>query len=160
MVSSLKNSEYVLEELKPEDADKCAEVLYNSLKGTLPPPIKGKEGVLRMIWGPLKVSVVAKKNNEIVGIITGTASLPPSVVFIHVLSKEASMAGVEKMLLDHFSKVIKEKVPSATYLTTSVPADERFFISFYLNLGFTIYGFVREGYLGKDVVMLRRSIES
>lgn len=158
-MSNLNDSEYVLEELKPEDADKCAEVLFNSLKRTLPPAIKGKEGVLRMIWGPMKVSVVAKKGKEVVGIITGTASLPPSIIFIHVLSKEASMAGVEKMLLDHFSKVIKERVPEADYLTTSVPADERFFISFYLNLGFTIYGFVREGYMGKDVVMLRRSIE-
>jgi len=159
-VSNLNESEYILEELKPEDAEKCAEVLFESLKGTLPPAIKGKEGILRMIWGPLKVSVVAKKDDKIAGIITGTASLPPSIVFIHVLSKEASIAGLEKMLLDHFSKIIKEKVPNANYVTTSVPADERFFISFYLNLGFTIYGFVREGYLGKDVVMLRKSLES
>ncbi len=158
-MSNLDDTEYVLEELKPEDAERCAEVLFKSLKGTLPPAIKGKEGVLRMIWGPMKVSVIAKKGNEIAGIITGTTSLPPSIIFIHVLSREASMAGLEKMLLEHFSKVIKEKVPGANYLTTSVPADERFFISFYLNLGFTIYGFVREGYLGKDVVMLRRSIE-
>jgi len=156
----LDKPEYVLEELKPEEADRCAEVLFKSLKDKLPPAIKGKEGILRMIWGPMKVSVVAKKDNEIAGIITGTASLPPSILFIHVLSKEASMAGLEKMLLDYFSKVIKEKIPSADYLTTSVPADERFFISFYLNLGFTIYGFVREGYLGKDVVMLRRSLKS
>jgi len=152
------DSEYVLEELRPEDAERCAEVLFKSLKKTLPPAIKGKEGILQMIWGPMKVSVVAKKDKEIVGIITGTLSLPPSILFIHVLTKEASMAGLEKKLLDHFSKIIKERVPKADYITTSVPADERFFICFYLNLGFTIYGFVKEGYLGKDVVMLRKSL--
>ncbi len=150
--------EYVLEELRPEDAERCAEVLFKTLKGTLPPAIKSKEDILKMIWGPLKLSVVAKKNKEIVGIVTGTLALPPSVVFIHVLSKEASMAGVEKMLVDRFSEIIKERLPAAKYISTSVPADETLFISFYLNLGFTIYGFVREGYLGRDVVLLRKNI--
>ena len=150
---------FVFEELRPEDAEKCAEALLKALKGRLPPALSTKEGLIRMIAGPRSLSVVSKRDGKIVGIITGSTSMPPSIMFLYVLDKEAAMAGVNGKLVDHFMEAVKRRIPKAEFVTTTIATEDRGFISFYLSKGFTICGFIKGGFYGRDVVVLRRELK-
>ena len=154
----MSRPEFAFEELKGENVEKCAKVLIKALGDRLSPELRKVEAVGRMIYGPRVITIVAKRGDNVVGIVSGSAIIPPSIVFLHAFDEESSRMGLEGMLTDEFTRAIRKKLPKAPYVTTTITTDSTGAVSFYSAKGFVISGFVKEGMGDKDVVVLRKSV--
>mgnify|MGYP001051711064 CR=1 FL=1 len=149
---------FVFEPLSEKDLEKCANLIVSSMGSQLLPIHRDKETIKRLIYGAHALTLVGKKGDKIVGMISGAMLIPPSIGFLNVFDDQSAREGLGNQLIDKFLDTVKKQLPKAPYVTTSLQTDNTAAISLYSARGFTIEGFLKEGMMGKDVVFLRKKL--
>jgi hypothetical protein len=151
---------FEIESLKEKDAEAAAKALARSLKGG-PAFLQDTKNLSQILCAKYSVTLVGKKNGEIVGVIYGaSASNQPTIALLGVTDEECAKAGMGPKLVEGFLAHVKSHLPNATAVRTSLPADFPEAIALYSSMGFVVEGFVKEYPLaqGRDMVFLKKAI--
>lgn len=150
---------FVFETIKETDLEKCVDVVFSSLSEQLIPAHRNREMIKRMIFGSHAISLVAKKNGKIVGLISGVETFPtPTISFLSVTDEESARQGLGKILIDKFIENVKKRMPGVQQVSTMLTTDNTSAISLFSSEGFIIKGFIKERLVNKDVVILTKSV--
>lgn len=156
---------FKFELLKPQDVDKCVNAIISLPIMELPGATveKRKMALRNVIYGPLALTLVAKKGNEIVGIINCTRSLeggiPPRISFLTIIDEQSAQEGLGPELIDELLQVAHKEMPSAAYINVSAQAESMWQVALYSSKGFRVCGFARDVLLqDKDVVFMKKAL--
>ena len=139
--------------LKENDVEESVKLLQ-TLGGSSSPFFSNLEFLKRTLCGPYAITLVAKEKGEIVGVIHGSATIPPNIVLLASKPTE----GLGSILVDKFVDQVKNQFPSVNAVRTSLPADMTEVVAFYSTKGFAVEGFVKAGVQGRDLVFLQKSL--
>lgn len=146
-----------IEVLKERDVEESAKTLQKSMGDQTSPLFGDAKALGRVIYGPHAITLVAKKGGNVVGIVSGTATLPPNIAFLGVTDQECAKEGLGGKLIDQFMEEAKKKFPNAAAVRTTLPADYTDAVALYSSKGFVVEGFVKTAAQGRDIVFLSRS---
>jgi hypothetical protein len=156
---------FKFELLKPQDVDKCVNAIISLPIMELPGATveKRKMALRNVIYGPLALTLVAKKGNEIVGIINCTRSLeggiPPRISFLTIIDEQSAQEGLGPELIDELLQVAHKEMPSAAYINVSAQAESMWQVALYSSKGFRVCGFARDVLLqDRDVVFMKKEL--
>jgi len=149
---------FEIETLKEKDVEESAKALLQSLGDQVSPVLQDGKALSRAIYGPHAITLIAKKKGKIVGVINGTATIQPTIVFLGVTDPESAREGLGSVLVDRFLEQVKTKFPNVGAVRTTLPADYPEAIALYSSKGFVVEGFVKEGAQGRDIVFLKKPI--
>jgi hypothetical protein len=144
---------YEIDVLKVEDVEESVKLLQMLGRGVSPvsldPQILG-----RTLHGSHAITLVAKEEGKIVGVIYGTATMTPNIVLLATKPSE----NLGSMLVDKFVDHVRNQLPSANAVRTSLPADMPQVVAFYSSKAFVVEGFVKAGFQGRDLVFLQKAL--
>jgi ribosomal protein S18 acetylase RimI-like enzyme len=127
------------------------------------------DGLRRNFLSPNSLSLVARRDGVIVGIINGTVSQVPSPVasigLTAVLDQASGQMGLGGYLVDEFIAVAQKRMPKLPRVEVSLATIDTGSIALYALKGFLIEGFVKGGFSqpsagqdGADLIILRRHL--
>lgn len=149
---------FVIEPLTKGDVEQCVNILSSAAKEMLPTD-KDKESLKRLIYGVNTLSLTAKKDKRIVGIISGMLQMTPHINFVFVADEESARQGLGGLLIDKFLETAKKQLSTTPpYATTSLTTDNTAAVSLYSAKGFKVEGFLKEGLMGKDIIFLKKKL--
>jgi len=149
--------EFAFEPMKKENLDECANLILLSMKKQLAPDHRNKEAIKEMLSRSQTTALVAKKKGKIVGLVGGTAT---NVNFVTVLDEESARKGLADMLLDKFAEAVKQRLPHVTYIKASLFADQTDAVALYSRLGFVVDGFAKDFAMGRDMIFMKRQLQT
>lgn len=144
--------------INEEDLEQCVDLVFASLRDKLPREQRNREIVKQMIYGTQALSLVAKKNGKIVGLISGVMMLTPNINFISVIDEESAQQGLGGVLIDKFIEAVKKSLPKASHVRITLSTDDTPIISLCSLKFFMIKGFFRESSMNKDMIILEKNI--
>lgn len=150
--------DFVFESLNEKNVEQCVNLLLSSMKNQLLPIHQDKKILKRMIYRNYLLTLIAKREDRIVGIISGTALIPPSINLFTITDEISAREGLGSILIDKFIELVRRKLPKASYITTRLSTDNIVAISLYLMKDFRIEGFIRGRLEGKDIVLLGKKL--
>ena len=146
---------FEIEVLKEADVEASAKALQKSMADQSNPLFGDVKNLERAIYGPHVLTLIAKRAGSIVGLVTGTASIAPNIVFLGVTDPQSAREGLGNQLIDRFIDEVKKKSPNATEVRVTLPTQYTDAVALYSSKGFAVIGFVKtEG--GRDMVFLSR----
>jgi len=127
------------------------------------------EGLRRNFLSPNSLSLVARRDGVIVGVINGTATQIPSplasIGLTAVLDQASGKTGLGGYLVDEFIAVAQKRIPKLPHIEVSLATIDTGSIALYALKGFLIEGFVKGGFSqpsagqdGADLIVLRRHL--
>jgi len=146
------------EQLQQKDVNACVEAILKTLKGQLAAMHEDKETIKRMIYGPQVITLVAKKQQKIAGLISGTLPIQPRIMFLTVTDEESAKLGLGATLIDQFVQTAKRQQPKAPFILHNEFAENYNAIGLFSMKGFTITGFIRDTITNRDVVFMKKSL--
>ena len=146
------------EQLQQKDVNACVEAILKTLKGQLAAMHEDKETIKRMIYGPQVITLVAKKQQRIAGLISGTLPIQPRIMFLTVTDEESAKLGLGATLIDQFVQTAKRQQPKAPFILHNEFAENYNAIGLFSMKGFTITGFIRDTITNRDVVFMKKSL--
>lgn len=149
-------SDIAFEILKEKDVEKSVDMVTSSLvRHGVSEPIN-REVIKQMIFSRNVLTLIAKKERKILGLISGTTMFTPNINILSVIDEGDIGKYVGELLISRFVEEIKKNFPKNRYVTVTLTTDNTKAISEYSSKGFVIKGFVREGIEEKDVVILAK----
>ncbi len=127
------------------------------------------EGLRRNFLSPNSLSLVARRDGVIVGVINGTVTQIPSplasIGLTAVLDQASGKTGLGGYLVDEFIAVAQKRIPKLPHIEVSLATIDTGSIALYALKGFLIEGFVKGGFSqpsagqdGADLIVLRRHL--
>jgi len=149
--------EYSFELIKPDEVDQSVDEIAKTGVGG----ILSNRDFLKKAMGNQEstITIVAKKDGELKGVVNGMAVVNPQVNFIWVKDVESSMEGVPRILIDRFEEEAKKRVPKALSIDVNLPTFDVNSIALYSVSGFVIEEFVKGTHGVPDVVIMRRRFD-
>lgn len=149
---------FTFEQLQEKDVNACVEAILSTLKGQLAAMHEDKETIKRMIYGPQVMTVVAKRQNKIAGLVSGTLPVQPRIMFLTVTDEQSAREGLGATLIDQFVQSAKRQQPKAPFILHNEFADNYNAIGLFSMKGFTITGFIRDTITNRDVVFMKKPL--
>jgi L-amino acid N-acyltransferase YncA len=158
---------FSFEHLDDKTVEECIETITKAM-----PQVKwGREGLRRGLLSPGALTLIARREKAIVGLISGTVSqtpsLPPTIGMMMILDRISGERGLGGYLIDEFIKEARKKIPKAQCIDVSLPNTDTGSIALYSLKGFIVEGFIRDGFRPsserqgwQDLVLLRRYLEA
>lgn len=144
---------YEITPLKDKDVEESAKFLQN-LGNHVPQIFSAPKLLEQSLRGPHAITLVAKGNGEIVGMIHATATYAPNIL---LLATKPGW-GLGSTLVDKFVDYVRSELPSAKAVRTSLAADMTEIVAFYSSKGFVVDGFVKGAIQGRDLVSLQKRL--
>jgi len=149
---------FKFESLREQDLDTCADAVISTLKGQLAKVSEDKETVKRMIYGERVETLIARRENKIVGLISGTYPIQPRITFITVTDAQSAREGLSSLLIDEFLKTARKRTPKARFILHNEFAENHKAIGLFSMKGFIVTGFMRDTVTGQDVVFMKKPL--
>ena len=149
---------FTFEPLQQKDVDACVEAILSTLKGQLAAMHEDKETIKRMIYGPQVITLVAKQQDKIAGLISGTLPIQPRIMFLTVTDRQSAEQGLGATLIDQFVQAAKKQQPKSPFILHNEFAENYNAIGLFSMKGFTITGFIRDTITNRDVVFMKKPI--
>ena len=149
---------FSFEQLQQKDVNACVEAILTTLKGQLAAMHEDKETIKRMIYGPQVMTIVAKRQEKIAGLISGTLPVQPRIMFLTVTDEQSAREGLGAELIDQFIQAAKKQQPKASFILHNEFAENYNAIGLFSMKGFTITGFIRDTITNRDVVFMKKTV--
>jgi len=149
---------FKFESLREQDLDACADAIISTLKSQLATIGEDKETIKRMIRGEKVETIVAKREDKIVGLVSGTLPVQPRITFITVTDAQSAREGLSSLLIDEFLKTARKRTPKARFILHNEFAENYKAIGLFSMKGFIITGFIRDTVTGQDVVFMKKPL--
>lgn len=128
--------------------------LLQTLGSPISTIVSDSEILKRTLYGPHAVTLIAKENGKVAGVVHGTATMPLNIV---LLATKPS-ANLGSMLVDKFADHARNQFPPANAVRTSLPADMTEIVAFYSSKRFIVEGFIKGGIQNRDFIFLRKPL--
>jgi len=149
---------FKFESLREQDLDACADAIISTLKGQLTTISEDKETIKKMIYGEKVETIVAKREEKIVGLVSGTLPVQPRITFITVTDAQSAREGLSSLLIDEFLKTARKRTPKARFILHNEFAENYKAIGLFSMKGFIISGFIRDTVTGQDIVFMKKPL--
>lgn len=149
--------------------DKAVNDCVNAMMKATPQAMWSREEVSHWLQAPNSLTLIAKLEGTIVGVINGivlnSPMPPPTIRFMAVLDQRSGNQGLGGFLITKFIEELRRITPKAPYVEVSLPGSERTSIALFSLMSFDVSGFVKDGFRlsfsggeRQDLVMLRRTL--
>ena len=149
--------DFAFEPLRKRDVDACVEMLISTL-GSQAKMHGDKNRLKRMIYSDQVMTLVAKRKEGIVGLISATLLGLPRIMFLTVADEKSAREGLGGILIDQFVKEIKKSSPHAKRILHNEFADNFNAIGLYSVKGFKITGYIKDPITNRDVVFMEKVV--
>ncbi|UCH31892.1 MAG: GNAT family N-acetyltransferase [Candidatus Bathyarchaeota archaeon] len=149
--------DFNFEPLQEKDVDSCVKMIISTL-GSQAKEYGDKNRLKGMIYGKQVMTLVAKREKKIVGLITATLLGFPRILFLTVAEKKSALAGLGGQLIDQLVKEIKKNTPHMKQILHNEFADNFNAVGLYSIKGFTIAGYMKDPLTNRDVVFMKKDI--
>jgi hypothetical protein len=151
---------FKFESLREQDLDTCADAILSTLKGQLATISEDKETVKSMIYGRNVETIIAKREDKIAGLISGTLPVHPRITFLAVTDPTSAKEGLSGLLIDEFLKTARKRTPKAQFVLHNELAENHKAIGLFSMKGFIVNGFMRDTMTGRDIVFMKKPFSS
>jgi ribosomal protein S18 acetylase RimI-like enzyme len=149
--------EFDFERLQKRDVDACAKMIISTV-GNEAKMYADKKKVKRMIYGNQIMTLVAKRDGKISGLINGTLLGFPRIMFLTVADEQSAREGLGGTLIDQFERELKKGSPHVKRILHNEFADNFNAIGLYSVKGFKVTGYIRDPITDRDVVFMEKSV--
>jgi len=157
-----------IECLREKDVEESAKAILQFLKplgGQLPPFLQDSKSIGRMIFGPHAVTLIARRDEKIVGIISGIVlrqtigemTAPQPRIELMISDAECAKEHLDSKLVGKFLEQVKSQFPNAPAVETTLPVP---IPEAYSSNGFAFAGFFKGAFQGREAftVILRKQL--
>ena len=117
-----EGTEAYFELVQEGDVDSCVKIIISTL-GSQAKEYGDKNRLKGMIYGKQVMTLVAKREKKIVGLITASLLGFPRIMFLTVAEKKSAREGLGGQLIDQLVKVIKKNIPHMNQILHNEFAD-------------------------------------
>jgi len=149
---------FKFESLREKDLDTCANAIISTLRSQVATISEDKETIKRMIYGERVETIIAKREDKIVGLISGTLPIQPRITFITVTDAQSAREGLSSLLVDEFLKTARKRTPKARFILHNEFAENHKAIGLFSMKGFIVTGFMRDTVTGQDLVFMKKPL--
>jgi len=159
---------FKIECLKEKDVEESAKAILQYLQvigGKLPPPFQDSKTIGRMIFGPHAITLIARKEEKIVGIISGflvqqtvgEITSPQARIELMITDAESAKERLDSMLVSRFLQQVKDQFPNVSAVDTVMPVP---IPDVYFSNGFAFAGLMKGVFQGREAfsLILRKTL--
>jgi ribosomal protein S18 acetylase RimI-like enzyme len=149
--------DFNFEPVQEGDIDSCVKMIISTL-GSQAKEYGDKNRLKGMIYGKQVMTLVAKREKKIVGLITASLLGFPRIMFLTVAEKKSAREGLGGHLIDQLVKEIKKSKPHMKQILHNEFADNFNAVGLYSVKGFTVAGYMKDPITSRDVVFMKKDI--
>ena len=159
---------FKIECLKEKDVEESAKAILQYLQvigGKLPPPFQDSKTIGRMIFGPHAITLIARKEEKIAGIISGflvqqtvgEITSPQARIELMITDAESAKERLDSMLVSRFLQQVKDQFPNVSAVDTVMPVP---IPDVYFSNGFVFAGLMKGVFQGREAfsLILRKTL--
>ncbi|MCJ7506730.1 hypothetical protein MUP05_09755 [Candidatus Bathyarchaeota archaeon] len=159
---------FKIECLKEKDVEESAKAILQYLQvigGKLPPPFQDSKTIGRMIFGPHAITLIARKEEKIAGIISGflvqqtvgEITSPQARIELMITDAESAKERLDSMLVSRFLQQVKDQFPNVSAVDTVMPVP---IPDVYFSNGFAFAGLMKGVFQGREAfsLILRKTL--
>jgi hypothetical protein len=149
---------FVFERLKEGDIDASLKVVTATL-GSQAKEYAESATLRRMILGEHILTLVAKKEERIVGLVNAHLLGIPKIMFLTVADEKSAKEGLADLLIEKIVEGIKSALPAAKRILHNEFADNFSAVGLYSVKGFRVTGYVKDPVTNRDVLFMEKTIQ-
>jgi len=149
--------DFVFEPLKERDIEASLKVITSTL-GSQAKEYAESATLRRMIYGDHIMTLVAKRDEEVVGLINAHLLGLPKIMFLTVADEKSAQEGLASLLIEKAVDRIKASLPSARRVLHNEFADNFNAVGLYSVKGFRVTGYVKDPVTSRDVLFMEKTV--
>ena len=149
---------FVFERLKEGDIDASLKVVTATL-GSQATEYAESATLRRIIYGEYIMTLVAKKDEKIVGLVNAHLLGIPKIMFLTVADEKSAKEGLADQLIEKIVEGIKSGLPVAKRILHNEFADNFSAVGLYSIKGFRVTGYVKDPVTNRDVLFMEKTIQ-
>ena len=148
---------FVFERLKEGDIEASLKVV-NATLGKQAKEYAESATLRRMIYGEHIMTLVAKTEERIVGLVNAHLLGIPKIMFLTVVDEKSAQEGLADLLIEKIVEGIKSGLPAAKRVLHNEFADNFSAVGLYSVKGFRVTGYVKDPVTNRDVLFMEKTI--
>jgi hypothetical protein len=149
--------EFVFEQLQESDLEAGLKVVSSTL-GSQAKEYAETATLRRMIYGEHIMTLVAKKESRIVGLINAHLLGIPKIMFLTVADEKSAQEGLASLLIDKLVEGLKSGLPAAKRVLHNEFAENSSAVGLYSVKGFKVTGYVKDPVTNRDVLFMEKAL--
>ena len=150
--------DFVFEPLKERDIEASLRVITSTL-GSQAKEYAESATLRRMIYGDHIMTLVAKRDEKVVGLINAHLLGLPKIMFLTVADERSAQEGLASLLIEKAVERIKTSLPSAKRVLHNEFAENFNAVGLYSVKGFKVTGYVKDPVTNRDVIFMEKTIQ-
>ncbi len=148
---------FIYERLKEGDIEASLKVVTATL-GSQAKEYAESATLRKMIHGEHIMTLVAKKEDRIVGLVNAHLLGIPRIMFLTVADEKSAQEGLAGLLIDKIVEGIKSGLPVAKRVLHNEFAENFSAVGLYSVKGFRVTGYVKDPVTNRDVLFMEKTI--
>lgn len=149
--------DFVFERLQERDLEASLKVVSSTL-GSQAKEYAETSTLRRMIYGEHIMTLVAKREERIVGLVNAHLLGIPKIMFLTVSDERSAQEGLAGLLVDKIVEGIKSGLPAAKRVLHNEFAENFSAVGLYSVKGFRVTGYVKDPVTNRDVLFMEKAI--
>jgi Acetyltransferase (GNAT) domain len=149
--------DFVFERLQERDLEASLKMVSSTL-GSQAKEYAETATLRRMIYGEQIMTLVAKKENRIVGLINAHLLGIPKIMFLTVADEKSAQEGLAGLLIDKLVEGLKSGLPAAKRVLHNEFAENFSAVGLYSVKGFRVTGYVKDPVTSRDVLFMEKAL--
>jgi len=150
--------DFVFERLQERDLEASLKLVSSTL-GSQAKEYAESATLRRMIYGEHIMTLVARKESRIVGLISAHLLGIPKIMFLTVADEKSAQEGLASLLIDKIVEGIKSGLPVAKRVLHNEFAENFSAVGLYSVKGFRVTGYVKDPVTNRDVLFMEKTIQ-
>jgi hypothetical protein len=147
----------VFERLQERDIEASLKVVTSTL-GSQAREYAESATLRRMIYGEHIMTLVAKREERIAGLVNAHLLGIPKIMFLTVADEKSAQEGLAGLLIEKIVEGIKSGLPAAKRVLHNEFADNFSAVGLYSVKGFRVTGYVKDPVTNRDVLFMEKTI--
>ncbi len=149
--------DFVIEPLKERDIEASLKVVTSTL-GSQTKEYAESATLRRMIHGDHIMTLVAKREEKVVGLINAHLLGIPKIMFLTVADEKSAQEGLASLLIEKVVDRIKTSLPNAKRVLHNEFAENFNAVGLYSVKGFRVTGYVKDPVTNRDVLFMEKTV--
>jgi len=149
--------DFAFELISKKEVDACLNMIISTL-GDQSKEYGDKSTLKRMIYGDRVMTLVAKSEGRVVGLINASVLGLPRIMFLTVADERSAREGLGGRLIDQIVGEIRRRSPDVKRILHNEFADNFNAVGLYSIKGFKVTGYIRDPVTSRDVVFMEKTV--
>lgn len=149
--------DFVFEPLKESDIEVCLKIATSTMGGQAKEYAESAT-LRRMLHGDNILTLVAKKDEKVVGLINAHLLGLPKIMFLTVADDKSAREGLASLLIEKAVEGIKTSLPNARRILHNEFAENFNAVGLYSVKGFRVTGYIKDPVTNRDVLFMEKAV--